>query len=69
VTYLVGVPPARLRPLPLNTPSRVRGACGDVEVTLIDANHCPGAFPAPLLAAPFASFLALLQPPPVLLPC
>ncbi|KAG2439579.1 hypothetical protein HXX76_004931 [Chlamydomonas incerta] len=38
--HLTGVAPAWLRPLPLGRPVVVEGL---VEVTLVDANHCPGA--------------------------
>jgi DNA ligase 1 len=36
---ILGVPLSFLRPLPLDTPTSIEG----VEVTLVDANHCPGA--------------------------
>ncbi|CAG9464257.1 unnamed protein product [Pedinophyceae sp. YPF-701] len=37
--HLLGVPESLLHRLPMDTPTDVMG----VEVTLIDANHCPGA--------------------------
>eukprot|EP00198_Chlamydomonas_reinhardtii_P008670 XP_001698007.1 predicted protein [Chlamydomonas reinhardtii] len=40
VAHLTGVSTAWLRPLPLGRPVVVEGL---VEVTLVDANHCPGA--------------------------
>ncbi|GIL67665.1 hypothetical protein Vafri_21002, partial [Volvox africanus] len=39
VVHLCGVDPSHLRPLPMKQPVMVAG----VEVTLVDANHCPGA--------------------------
>eukprot|EP00879_Flechtneria_rotunda_P031977 GHRR01035117.1.p1 GENE.GHRR01035117.1~~GHRR01035117.1.p1 ORF type:complete len:160 (+),score=43.34 GHRR01035117.1:128-607(+) len=36
---LTGVSPAFLQPLPLDSPQCIDG----VQVTLVDANHCPGA--------------------------
>lgn len=35
----MGMPPERICCLPLDTPTLLDG----VEITLIDANHCPGA--------------------------
>lgn len=40
ITHILGVDSSVLNPLPLNTPTTL--PCG-VQVTLIDANHCPGA--------------------------
>lgn len=42
VSHLLGVDPSNLSPLPMNTPVLL-GENSGVEVTLIDANHCPGA--------------------------
>ena len=39
VEGMLRVPRSSLYPLPMNTPTMVMG----VEVTLLDANHCPGA--------------------------
>ncbi|GAB4816048.1 hypothetical protein N2152v2_003094 [Parachlorella kessleri] len=39
VQHMLGLSPQWLRPLPLDTPTTIQG----VEVTLVDANHCPGA--------------------------
>jgi Cft2 family RNA processing exonuclease len=32
-----------LRPIPLNTPTRIQVNGIDVMITMLDANHCPGA--------------------------
>ncbi|KAL4435464.1 hypothetical protein ABPG77_006226 [Micractinium sp. CCAP 211/92] len=39
VEHMLGVHTRYLHPLPLDTPTVIQG----VEVTLVDANHCPGA--------------------------
>ncbi|KAL6766970.1 LIG6 [Auxenochlorella protothecoides x Auxenochlorella symbiontica] len=39
VVHALGVRPSYLHPLPMDTPVMIHG----VEVTLVDANHCPGA--------------------------
>ena len=40
VTRRLGVPSTQLHVLPMDTPTPVEGGA---RVTLIDANHCPGA--------------------------
>lgn len=40
VTHLIGIDPSHLRPLPLHSTTTLPSG---IRVTLIDANHCPGA--------------------------
>ena len=39
IAHMLGVHQRWLQPMPLDTPITIQG----VEVTLVDANHCPGA--------------------------
>ncbi len=63
VAERLGVPRSRLRPIPLDTPTPLCGA----TVTLIEANHCPGAalFLFELPAVPAVAAAAGQPPPPL----